>query len=298
MTSKPGRMNGLLRQLSETADMIKVSHSVFALPFALAAAALAMRADGGWDWAAAGWIVFCAVFARTAAMAQNRLADARVDHANPRTAGRAIPAGRVTRGFVFGLIVVCSAAFVFGAAQLNRLCLYLSPAVLVVLLGYPYAKRFTSLAHFWLGFALGLSPVGAWIAVRGAFVEMETPVLLGAAVLFWTAGFDLIYACQDADHDRKAGLHSVPAKLGIAGALRLSAVLHVVCVALLAAVLFANRHVGLVYGAGVVAATALLIYEHAIVSADDLSRVNVAFFTLNGLVSIVLGLATIVDALT
>jgi 4-hydroxybenzoate polyprenyltransferase len=289
---------GFLRQLGETADMIKVSHSVFALPFALAAGALAMRAEGGWDWAAAGWIVFCAVFARTAAMSQNRLADARLDATNPRTAGRAIPAGRVTRGFVFGLIVVCSVAFVFGAAQLNRLCFYLSPAALAVLLSYPYAKRFTVLAHFWLGLALGLSPVGAWLAVRGAFVEMETPVLLGAAVLLWTAGFDLIYACQDADHDRKAGLHSVPARLGIAGALKLSAVLHVACVGLLAVVLAVNPHVGLLYGIGVVAAAALLVYEHAIVRPDDLSRVNVAFFTLNGLVSLVLGAATIVDALT
>ena len=288
---------GFLRQLSGTAEMIKVSHSVFALPFALAAAALAMRAEGGWSWPTAGWIVLCAVAARTAAMSQNRLADAQLDADNPRTATRALPAGKVTRGFVLGLVLFSCAIFVLGAWQLNRLCLMLSPVVLVVLLGYPYAKRFTSLSHFWLGLALGLSPVGAWLAVRGAFTGMETPLLLGGAVLLWTAGFDLIYACQDAAHDKRAGLHSVPAKIGIGNALRLSILLHAICVLLLSAILLVNPHVGILYGLGVLAAAGLLVYEHAIVSESDLSRVDVAFFALNGLISLVLGGVTILDAL-
>jgi 4-hydroxybenzoate polyprenyltransferase len=284
-------------QVRETAAMIKVSHSVFALPFALAAAALALRAEGGWSWNKIVWIVFCAVTARTAAMAQNRLVDAHLDAENPRTADRALPSGRVTRGFVIGLVVVASALFVFGAGQLNRLCLYLSPVALLVVLAYPYAKRFTVHCHVWLGLALSLSPVGAWVAVRGAFVEMETPILMAAAVTFWAAGFDLIYACQDADHDRECGLFSIPVRLGVAGALRLSRVLHVLCILFLVAIYAVNPHVGWLYGVGLATAVALLVYEHAIVSPQDLSRVDLAFFTLNGLVSLVLGASMIADAL-
>jgi len=276
--------------------MIKIGHSVFALPFALAAGALALRAEGGWSWRTAFWIVFCAVTARTAAMAQNRLVDARLDAANPRTAGRALPAGRVTRRFVLSVVVVSAALFVFGARMLNELCFLLSPLALLVLLTYPFAKRFTALCHLWLGLALGLGPVGAWLAVRGAFTGMATPLLLGGAVTLWTAGFDLIYAAQDAEHDRAHGLASVPARLGVAGALHLSTALHVLSVLLLAAVLLVNPHVGWLYGAGLAAAVALLVYEHSIVSPGDLSRVNVAFFTLNGLVSLLLGAATIADA--
>jgi len=285
------------RQLVETAEMIKISHSVFALPFALASGALAMRGYGGWSGRIVFWVVVCAVAARTAAMAANRLLDARLDAENPRTAGRALPAGRVTRGFVAGLLLASAAVFVFAAGRLNPLCLALSPVVLVVLLTYPLAKRFTLLCHLWLGLALGLSPVGAWLAVTGAFVAMATPILLGFAVMAWTAGFDLIYACQDAEHDRSRGLHSVPARLGVVGALRLSALLHVVCVVLLALVYTANPHVGWLYGAGLAAAVALLWYEHSIVSPGDLSRVDVAFFTLNGLVSLALGAVTILDAI-
>jgi 4-hydroxybenzoate polyprenyltransferase len=276
--------------------MVKIGHSVFALPFALASAALAMRAEGGWSTRTALWIVVCAVAARTAAMAQNRLADARLDARNPRTAARALPAGRVTRGFVLALVVLGSAAFVLGAAQLNPLCLLLSPAVLLVLLSYPYAKRFTALCHLWLGLSLGLSPVGAWIAVRGAFADMATPLLLGGAVTLWTAGFDLIYACQDAAHDRGSGLFSGAVRWGVAGALRLSAALHALSFALLALVYAASPDVAWLYGLGLLAAGALLLYEHAIVSPHDLSRVNVAFFTLNGLVSLVLGGSAVADA--
>ncbi len=287
----------LLRQLRESAEMIKISHSVFALPFALAAAALAMRTSGGWSWGLGGRIVFCAIAARTAAMAMNRLADAKIDAANPRTASRALPAGRVGARFVLALVVVSSGAFVAGAASLNRLCLLLSPVALLWLLGYPYAKRFTPLCHFWLGGALGLAPVGAWLAVQGAFEEMATPLLLGGAVLCWTAGFDLIYACQDFDHDRRAGLHSVPARIGIARTLHLSAALHLGSLLLLAALPLVNPHLGWIYGAGLAVAAALLVYEHAIVSADDLSRVDLAFFTLNGCVSLAFGAATVADAL-
>jgi 4-hydroxybenzoate polyprenyltransferase len=287
----------LLSQVRETAEMIKIGHSVFALPFALASAALAMAAEGRWSLRAALWIVVCAVAARTAAMAQNRLADARLDAKNPRTAARALPAGRVTRGFVLALVVASSAAFLAGAAQLNRLCLLLSPAVLLVLLSYPYAKRFTALCHLWLGVSLGLSPLGAWVAVRGSFEGLLTPLLLGGAVTLWTAGFDLVYACQDEAHDRRSGLFSGPARLGVAAALRLSAALHVLCAALLASVLLANPDVSWLYGSGLLAACALLLYEHAIVRPDDLSRVNVAFFTLNGLVSLLFGGLTIADAL-
>jgi len=284
-------------QVRETAEMIKISHSVFALPFALAAAALALRTgDGGWSWNKIAWIVFCAVTARTAAMAQNRLVDARLDAVNPRTAARALPSGRVTRGFVIGLVIFASALFVFGAGQLNRLCLYLSPVALLVVLGYPYAKRFTVHCHVWLGLALGLSPVGAWVAVRGAFVDMATPILMAMAVTFWAAGFDLIYACQDADHDRKRGLFSIPVRLGVAGALRLSVALHVLCILFLVAIYAVNPHVGWLYGVGLAAAVALLVYEHAIVTPQDLSRVDLAFFTLNGLVSLVLGAVMIADA--
>ena len=286
----------LLAQVRETAEMIKISHTVFALPFALAAGALALAAEGGWSWPTVGWIVFCAVCARTAAMAQNRLVDVRVDAENPRTAGRALPAGRVTRAFVLGLVLIASALFVFGAWRLNRLCFVLSPVALAVLLSYPYAKRFTALCHLWLGLALGLGPVGAWLAVRGAFVDMATPLLLGSAVTLWTGGFDLIYACQDAAHDRVTGLFSVPARRGVGYALRLSVALHALCVALLVAVLFVNPHVGLLYGLVLLGAVALLVYEHAIVRPDDLSRVDMAFFSLNGLVSLMLGGVTIADA--
>ncbi len=285
-----------LSQVRETAEMIKIGHSVFALPFAVASMALAMRAEGRWSLRATIWIVVCAVAARTAAMAQNRLLDARLDAGNPRTAGRALPAGRVTRGFVVALVLASSAAFVAGAGQLNRLCLLLSPAVLLVLLAYPYAKRFTALCHLWLGVSLGLSPLGAWVAVRGSFEGIATPLLLGGAVTLWTAGFDLIYACQDVAHDRAAGLFSGPARLGVAGALRLSVALHVACFALLALLYAVNPDVSWAYGIGLVAAGALLVYEHSIVSPGDLSRVDTAFFTLNGLVSLVLGGLTVADA--
>jgi len=293
MTRRPP---GLLAQLRETAEMIKFSHSAFALPFALAAAALAFRATGGWSWITLGLIVLCAVAARTAAMAQNRLVDLRVDATNPRTAQRALVTGRVSPGFVWGLVAASSLVFVLGAAALNPLCGRLSPVALALLLGYPFAKRFTLLCHFWLGAALGLSPLGAWLAVRGAFTEMATPLLLGSAVLFWTAGFDLIYACQDAAHDRRNGLHSIPARVGIGNALRLSVLAHCASALLFGALFLSSDQVGWLYGGGLGIAVLLLVYEHAIVRPDDLSRVDLAFFTLNGFVSLVLGATIVADA--
>ena len=285
-----------LHQVRETAEMVKISHTIFGLPFALGAAALAMRAEEALSWTQLGWIVFCAVMARTAAMAQNRWADARIDQANPRTQERALPAGRVSSGFVLGLVLVTSALFVVGAGMLNRTCLVLSPVVLVVVLGYPYAKRFTALCHLWLGVALGLAPVGAWVAVRGGFAGWPVPVLFGAAVMLWTAGFDCIYACQDADYDRREGLFSVPARFGVPFALRLARVVHAVSIALLIAAGILSPDLGFLYFAAVVFAAALLAYENALVRPDDLSRINLAFFTLNGIVSLVVGGAIVVSA--
>lgn len=286
----------LLAQARETAEMIKLSHSVFALPFALGAAALAFAAEGNFTFTKIGLIIVAAVAARTLAMAQNRLIDARLDAANPRTEKRALPAGRVTKGFVLGLVVASAALFVFAAGQLNDLCLRLSPIVLVVMLGYPYTKRFTWLCHLWLGAALGLAPVGAWVAVRGSFEGWQVPVLMGVAVMCWTAGFDCIYACQDADHDRKSGLSSIPARFGVAGALRFARTLHVVAIALLAGAGWLSPHLDWIYAAGLVGAAAVLAYENSIVRANDLSRVNLAFFTLNGIVSLVLGATIILNA--
>jgi len=285
-----------LHQVRETAEMVKISHTVFGLPFALGAAALAMRAEETLSWTQLFWIVFCCVMARTAAMAQNRWADARIDSANPRTTERALPAGRVSGGFVLGLVVVTSALFVLGAGMLNPLCLKLSPVVLVVVLGYPFAKRFTALCHVWLGVALGLAPVGAWVAVRGSFAGWPVPVLFGTAVMVWTAGFDCIYACQDADHDRRQGLFSIPARFGVPFALRMARVLHVLSIGLLAAAGFLSPDLGWLYFAAVAFAAVLLAYENSLVKPGDLSRVNLAFFTLNGVVSLVVGGAIVLSA--
>lgn len=270
--------------------MIKLSHSVFALPFALAAAFLASE---GWpDPGILGKIVLACVFARTAAMAFNRWADARIDARNPRTASREIPAGKLKRSTVGWLTLLFAGLFIATAAWINPLAFALSPVALVVLLGYSLLKRFTSSTHLVLGLALGLSPVGAWIAIRGEFALV--PVVLGLAVACWTAGFDVIYACQDVEFDRETGLHSLPEKLGIARALWVSRCLHVIAVGLL----LLTGHLaalGVVYLVGVGLVAALLIYEQSLVRADDLSRVNLAFFTLNGLVSLVFMATVLID---
>lgn len=273
---------GALRSTRITLEMIKWEHSVFALPFALTGAVLAA---GGWPTARAlFWIVVCMVSARSAAMAFNRFADAEIDRVNPRTAMRAIPAGHLSRGFVAGFTVVCCCVFVGAAAMLNRLTLELSPIALLVVLSYSYMKRVTRWSHLVLGLALGIAPAAAWIAVRGS-LDPRVLVLSGA-VLLWVAGFDVLYACQDFEHDRANGLHSVPQAFGVRGAFLIARVMHLLMLGMLGwlLVLF---HLGPVAIAGVVLVAVLLLYEHLLVSPKDLSRMNAAFFTLNGVISVV-----------
>ncbi|MGA8109930.1 MAG: UbiA-like polyprenyltransferase, partial [Acidobacteriaceae bacterium] len=251
----------LLRNIGTTLEMIKWEHSIFALPFALTGAMLA--AHGVPRAATLGWIVVCMIAARSAAMAFNRWADADLDAANPRTRMRAIPAGMLTRSFAAGFTVCMSALFLLGAWRLNRLTLLLSPIVLVVLFLYSYTKRFTRWSHLFLGLALGLAPTGAWIAVRGS---LDPRILvLTAAVLFWVAGFDVLYACQDEAHDRSSGLLSVPATLGVTAAFRIARLMHLTMLALLVllALLF---HLGPIAAVGIVAVAALLLWEHLLVS--------------------------------
>lgn len=223
------------------------------------------------------------VAARSAAMAFNRLVDASIDAANPRTRGRALPAGHLSPAFVGMFVIVSSLVFVLAAGELNRLALWLSPAALAVLLLYSYTKRFTRWSHLVLGFALGIAPAAAWIAIRGS---LDTRILLlTAAVTFWVAGFDVLYACQDFDFDRAAGLHSIPRHLGIRRALWVARGFHLIMLALLVALLWSFGLGKLAVG-GVAIVAALLVYEHSLVSADDLSKLNAAFFTLNGVVSV------------
>ena len=261
--------------------MIKFSHSVFALPFALASAALAAR--DGFRWAQLGWIVVAMVGARSAAMGFNRLADQALDARNPRTAGRELPRGVLGRREVWALVLISAAALVLAAAMLGPLCLALSPVALAIVFGYSYTKRFTALSHVVLGLALAIAPVGAWLAIRGSFSPIA--VVLGLAVLAWVAGFDTIYSCQDAIFDREAGLHSLPARIGVRRALLAARAFHVAAIGFLAAV-YPLAHLHPLYLAGVAGIAALLAYEHSLVKADDLSRVDAAFFTLNGWVSV------------
>jgi 4-hydroxybenzoate polyprenyltransferase len=272
--------------------MIKVQHTLFALPFAAVGAFYAAR--GVPTAASLCWITVAMVTARTAAMVFNRIADARFDAANPRTAGRAIPKGLVSVPFAWGVLLVSIALFVFSAAMLNRVTLLLSPVALLVTLGYSYTKRFTALCHLVLGLGLAMAPIGAWLAVRP---ELDAfPLLIGAAVLFWVAGFDILYACQDVDFDRRAGLRSVPAAVGVKRALRIAKVCHALTVVALALVLPACG-IGGWYVAGLVAITMLLAYEHALVREDDLARVNRAFFHVNTIVSVVLATTALLELL-
>lgn len=276
-----------------TLSLVKFSHSVFALPFALMGAWLA--AGGVPELRVLALIVVAVVAARTAAMAFNRLVDREIDAVNPRTAQREIPSGELSPGYARALTAVSSGVFVLAAFLLNALAGWLSPIVLVVLLGYSYVKRFSAAVHFVLGFALALAPVGAWIAVRGSLGGDAGPVvLLFATVWTWVAGFDLIYACQDASHDRSHGLHSVPARLGIARALWISRFLHVGTTVALVALCFTSE-LGWIFAIAVAFSTALLVWEHGLVRPDDLSRVDVAFFTVNGWVGVVLFLGLALD---
>ncbi len=277
-----GEMTSLWKSTTVTLEMIKWEHSVFALPFALTGAVLAA---GGWPTLRVlGWIVVCMVAARSAAMAFNRLADARLDAANPRTAMRALPAGILSSGFVAGFVVVSVAAFVLGAAMLNRLTLELAPVALAVVLVYSYMKRVTRWSHLVLGLALGIAPSAAWIAVRGS-LDWRIVVLTGA-VLLWVGGFDVLYACQDFEHDRRAGLNSVPQAFGVQAAFWIARGMHVGMLLLLCwlVVLFGLGKLAML---GVLAVAILLLYEHSIISPTDLRRMNAAFFTLNGVISVV-----------
>ena len=280
----------ILRNLRVTLEMIKWEHSIFALPFALCGAMLA--ASGLPTGHQLFWIVVAMLAARSAAMAFNRLADAAIDAANPRTRTRALPAGQLSPAFVATFVIVSCAIFIVAASQLNRLTLWLSPVALAVLLLYSYTKRFTRWSHLVLGFALGIAPSAAWIAVRGSLDPRI--LLLTAAVTFWVAGFDILYACQDFQFDRDAGLHSIPRYLGIRGALRVARVFHVVMLLLLIALLAAFS-LGKLAIAGVAAVTLLLLYEHSLVKPDDLSRLNAAFFTMNGVISVVFALFIAAD---
>jgi 4-hydroxybenzoate polyprenyltransferase len=285
-------MRSALHSTRITLEMIKWEHSIFALPFALTGAVLAA---GGWpSLRVLGWIIVCMVSARSAAMAFNRLVDSEIDAVNPRTAARALPAGHVSRGFVVTFTLVSSAVFLFGAAMLNRLTLELAPLALAIVFAYSYMKRVTRWSHLVLGLSLGIAPAAAWIAVRGSFSPRAA--LLTAIVLLWAGGFDVLYACQDFEHDRRVGLHSVPQAFGLRGAFWVARAMH----AGMAVLLFVMLHafgLGIVALLGVVLCVALLTYEHAIVSPGDLRRLNAAFFTLNGVISVILFIFIAADVL-
>ena len=275
------RRKGVLAKVRTTLDMIKFEHSVFALPFALTGALLAVR---GWPTLRQlFWLIVAMVGARSAAMTFNRIADLEFDALNPRTKMRALPAGELSLRFAVGFTVVSCALVVLAAYELDPLAFKLSPVAMAVLLGYSYTKRFTWLSHLVLGICLGMSPVAAWIALRG---DLRASILvLGAAVALWVAGFDIIYACQDVDFDREQGLDSLPRRYGIPAALCASAALHLAMLALLLGVA-RMEHLGWMALAGLVAVAALLAYEHALVKPSDLSRVNAAFFAVNGYISV------------
>ena len=282
-----------MRRVADYLSLVKFSHSIFALPFALQGAWLA--AGGIPSLRVLAWVVVCAVSARTAAMAFNRLVDRDIDGRNPRTLGRELPAGRLRPEAVAGLVALSSAVFVASAFALNPLAGRLSFPLLFVLLSYSFVKRVSPAAHLVLGVALGLAPLGAWVAVRGNLEGDLTPILLLAvAVWTWVVGFDLIYACQDVEFDREQGLHSVPARFGRRAALNLSKLLHVLTVLTLLAVM-AAADLSWIYAAAIALTAALLWSEHRIVSPDDLSRVNVAFFTVNGWVGVALFLGMVLD---
>ncbi len=273
--------------------MIKWEHSVFALPFALSGAMLA--ASGLPTSHQLLWIVIAMLAARSAAMAFNRLADASIDAANPRTRTRALPAGHLSPAFVATFVILTCAIFILAAAQLNRLTLWLSPVALAVLLLYSYTKRFTRWSHLVLGFALGIAPSAAWIAVRGSLDPRI--LLLTAAVTFWVAGFDILYACQDFDFDLAAKLHSIPRHLGIPRSLWIARAFHALMLLLLIALIPAFA-LGKLAIAGIAAVALLLLYEHSLVKSHDLSKLNAAFFTMNGVISVVFFLFVSADVLT
>ena len=282
----------MLHNLRVTLEMIKWEHSIFALPFALCGA---MLAAGGFPSVhQLLWIIVAMVAARSAAMAFNRWADVSIDAANPRTSTRALPAGHLSPAFVVTFVIISSLVFILAASRLNRLALLLSPVALAILLLYSYTKRVTRWSHLVLGFALGIAPSAAWIAVRGSLDPRI--LLLTAAVTFWVGGFDVLYACQDFDFDREAGLHSVPRYFGIRAALWIARMFHIIMIGLLVA-LFLAFGLGKLAAAGIVAVILLLVYEHSLVKSYDLSKLNAAFFTMNGVISVLFFIFVAADLL-
>ncbi len=283
---------GLLNKLKIVLEMVKIEHTIFALPFAFLGAIFAVR--GMPRPAQIGWILLAMVGARSAAMAFNRLADLSFDAKNPRTANRALPARQVTKSFVVAFILGSSVIFMFAASRLNLLSLELSPLALAIIFFYSYTKRFTWLAHLFLGISLACAPIGAWIALRGDIAS--TPLILGLAVVLWVAGFDIIYSCQDIEFDKREPLYSIPKRFGVGAALWISALFHLVMLGMLG-FLFWREGLGVLSFAGLLVVGLLLAYEHSLVRPSDLSRANTAFFTINGWISVLLFLTTMIDLL-
>ena len=270
---------------------IKIQHTVFALPFAVMSAFLS--AGGLPETEKLLWIIVCMVGARSAAMAFNRIVDARFDKENPRTQDRALPSGKINVGNYAVFLVASSALFIFSAWMLNSLAFYLSPVALAIVFFYSLTKRFTAFSHFWLGLAISIAPVGAWVAIREEISFAS--LLLGAAVIFWLIGFDILYACMDIEADRANRLHSIPERFGIETALKMAFASHAVMVVFLLVLLEPTVLLGWVYLAGVALVASLLVYEHSLIKKDDLSKVNMAFFNVNGIISIGLMAFVIVD---
>ncbi len=281
----------LLAKLSAIFSDIKIQHTVFALPFAVMSASIA--AGGMPEVEKMIWIMVCMVGARSAAMAFNRIVDARFDLKNPRTQGRAIPSGRVDVKSYWLFLIASSAIFIFAAGMLNLLALYLSPLALIIVFFYSLTKRFTAYSHFWLGLAISIAPVGAWVAIREeiSFVSL----LLGAAVVFWLIGFDILYSCMDVEFDRDSDLKSIPQKFGVENALRIAFASHGLMVLFLLGLLQFDGELGILYATGVLIVAGLLVYEHSLVRPDDLSKINMAFFNVNGIISIGLMVFVIAD---
>ncbi len=277
-------MKGFWQKLQKTLAMIKFEHTLFALPFAFLGAVLA--ANGLPTWPQVLWITLAMVGARSAAMTFNRIIDRDIDAKNPRTAGREIPSGKLSVGFAWVFLYISIGLFLLASYSLNWLTFALSPVALIVVLGYSYAKRFTVFAHLLLGLALAISPSAAWIAVRGTLND-ELPILLSLLVLMWTAGFDVMYACQDFEYDRRSGLHSIPARFGIANSLWIARLFHLQAFIVLMIVYLVSG-LGWLALAGVIAVGVLLLYQHTLVRSNDLSRMNAAFFTTNAFVSVIL----------
>jgi len=282
----------VIQKLRIVLALVKFEHTIFALPFALLGAVLAVR---GWPRPAQiGWILLAMAGARSAAMAFNRLVDLPFDARNPRTANRALPKRQLTREFVIAFILASSAILVFAASRLNRLSLELSPLALGIVFFYSYTKRFTWLTHIFLGVSLACAPIGAWIALRGEIAQ--SPLILGLAVVLWVAGFDIIYSCQDVEFDKAESLFSIPKRFGVAAALWLSAMLHLVMLGVLG-FLFWKEGLGGISFAGLAAVGLLLAYEHSLVRPADISRANTAFFTINGWISVLLFATTMIDVI-